>query len=266
MTASMQFRERLYRIIDENNKETFAARLFDQALAALILLNVLAIVLESFPSIWEDYSRWFVGFEYFSVIVFTLEYTLRLSTADLKYKGMGKGRARIRYVFSTVAIVDLLAVLPAYLPLLFPIDLRVIRVLRLMRIARLFKLGRYTMALQLITLVVKEKRNELNTTAFLASLLLVVASTLMYYIERDVQPDAFPNIVATLWWAICTLTTVGYGDIVPVTPLGKVISSIIAVLGIGLVALPAGILSASFMDKLNNTKNKGKCPHCGGEL
>jgi len=259
----MHFRERLYRIIDENNKETLAARLFDQSLAALILLNVLAIVLESFPSLWESYSRWFVAFEYFSVAVFTLEYIFRLITADLKYPGIGFRRATIRYLFSAVALIDLLAVLPAYLPLLFPIDLRVIRVLRLFRIARLFKLGRYTLALHLIVQVVKEKRSELNTTAFLAGLLLVVSSTLMYYLERDVQPDAFPNIVATLWWAICTLTTVGYGDVVPVTVGGKIISSIIAILGIGLVALPAGILSASFMDKLNSTKEQEKCPHCG---
>lgn len=155
----MHFRERLYRIIDENNKETLAARLFDQSLAALILLNVLAIVLESFPSLWESYSRWFVAFEYFSVAVFTLEYIFRLITADLKYPGIGFRRATIRYLFSAVALIDLLAVLPAYLPLLFPIDLRVIRVLRLFRIARLFKLGRYTLALHLIVQVVKEKRS-----------------------------------------------------------------------------------------------------------
>lgn len=262
----MHFRERIYRIIDENNKETLAARLFDQALATLILLNVLVIVLESFQSLWDSYSEWFLAFEYFSISIFTLEYLFRLITADLKYPGIGKRRATLRYLFSAVAIIDLLAVLPAYLPIFFSVDMRVIRVLRLMRIARLFKLGRYTKSLHLISLVVQEKRSELNTTAFLASLLLVVSSTLMYYVERDVQPDAFPNIVATLWWAICTLTTVGYGDIVPVTAGGKIISSIIAILGIGLVALPAGILSASFMDKLNNETEKGKCPHCGKDL
>jgi voltage-gated potassium channel len=262
----MHFRERLYRIIDENNKETLAARLFDQALATLILLNVVLIVLESHQSLWDRYSSWFLSFEYFSVGIFTLEYLVRLITADLKYPGFTKGRACIRYIFSTLAIIDLLAVLPAYLPMFFAVDMRVIRVLRLMRIARLFKLGRYTKALHLISVVVQEKRSELFTTAFLAGLLLVVSSTLMYYMERDIQPDAFPNIVATLWWAICTLTTVGYGDVVPVTAGGKIISSIIAILGIGLVALPAGILSASFMDKLKSTPGKQKCPHCGEEF
>ena len=262
----MHLRERIYRIIDENNKETWAARVFDQALATLILLNVFIIVLESHQSLWDHYSAWFLAFEYFSVGVFTLEYVFRLMTADLKYPGLGKGRAAIRYLFSAVAIIDLLAVLPAYLPMFFPVDMRVVRVLRLMRIARLFKLGRYTRSLHLISIVLQEKRSELYTTAFLASLLLVVSSTLMYYVERDVQPDAFPNITSTLWWAICTLTTVGYGDVVPVTTGGKIISSIIAILGIGLVALPAGILSASFMDKLNGSQSKGKCPHCGKEI
>lgn len=262
------FRHRLYTVIDENNKSTPAARFFDNAIALLIFFNVLAIILESFSELNRHYALLFHGFEVFSVVVFSAEYLARLITADLKYPGISVGRATRRYMASPMAIIDLLAVLPAYLHIFAPFDLRILRVLRLLRLLRLFKLKRYMRSLQLIQEVVYEKRAELSATVFVSFIVLVVASTLMYYVEKDVQPKAFPNIVASFWWAICTLTTVGYGDVVPVTVVGKIISSIIAVLGIGLVALPTGILSASFIEKLNHHGNQDKacCPHCGKSL
>jgi voltage-gated potassium channel len=261
-------RHRLYNLIDENNKSTWSARLFDNGIALLIFLNVSAIVLESFDTLHARYADLFHAFELFSIAIFSLEYLARLFTADLKYPELSSPRAVGKYMLSPMALIDLLAVLPAYLHLLIPFDLRILRILRLLRLARLFKLKRYMRSLQLIQEVVTEKRSELTATVFVSFIVLVVSSTLMYYVERDEQPDAFPNIVAAFWWAICTLTTVGYGDIVPVTVGGKIISSIIAVLGIGLVALPTGILSASFVEKLTRKDSDPEqcCPHCGKEI
>lgn len=261
-------RQRLYNLIDENNKSTRSARLFDNGIALLIFLNVSAIVLESFEPLHTRYAAAFHAFELFSIAVFSLEYLARLVTADLKYPQLSTSKAIGTYMLSPMALIDLLAVLPAYLHLLIPFDLRILRILRLLRLARLFKLKRYMRSLQLIQEVVTEKRAELSATVFVSFIVLVVSSTLMYYVERDEQPDAFPNIVAAFWWAICTLTTVGYGDVVPVTVGGKIISSIIAVLGIGLVALPTGILSASFIEKLTRKDGDPEqcCPHCGKEI
>lgn len=261
-------RQHLYDLIDENNKTTPSARLFDNGIALLIFLNVTAIVLESFEPLHARYAQTFHAFELFSIAVFSAEYLARLFTADLKYPKLSPARAVGKYLLSPMAIIDLLAVLPAFLHLLIPFDLRILRILRLLRLARLFKLKRYMRSLQLIQEVITEKRAELSATVFVSFIVLVVSSTLMYYVERDEQPDAFPNIVAAFWWAICTLTTVGYGDVVPATVGGKIISSIIAVLGIGLVALPTGILSASFIEKLNHRKpdEQACCPHCGKEL
>ena len=162
--------------------------------------------------------------------------------------------AVMRFLVSPVGMIDLLAIVPFYLPLLIPVDLRVVRILRLVRFLRLLKLTRYTRSVTAIAAVVRERRHELMVAVFLTALLLMVASTLMYYMESKVQPDAFPNIIASLWWAVATLTTIGYGDVFPVTDLGRLLSGIIAVLGIGLVALPTAIISSGFVEALARDK------------
>ena len=184
----------------------------------------------------------------------------------------------MRFLVSPVGLIDLLAIVPFYLPLLIPVDLRVVRILRLVRFLRLLKLTRYTRSVTAIAAVVRERRHELMVAVFLTSLLLMVASTLMYYMESKVQPDAFPNIIASLWWAVATLTTIGYGDVFPVTGLGRLLSGIIAVLGIGLVALPTAIISSGFVEALARDKAEAAdkqasdavstrfCPHCGKPL
>jgi voltage-gated potassium channel len=165
-----------------------------------------------------------------------------------------------------MALVDLFAILPFYLPFIIPFDLCALRALRLVRLFRLFKMSRYVEALTTLDDVIKAKKEELAVTLAMILILLILASSAMYIAETDAQPDKFPNIPATLWWGVVTLTTIGYGDIYPVTPLGKVIGGLIAFLGIGLFALPAGILAAGFAEEVQKTKRPLICPHCGKEL
>lgn len=226
---------------------------------ALIVLNIIALVLESFKDIRLQYSALLRGLEIFSIIVFTLEYIGRIYVANIKRPG------RKKFIFSFYGIVDLLAIVPFYLPYILNLDLRVLRILRLFRFIRIFKLGRFNNSFRTINLVLSSKKNELLMTVFIAFVLLLISSTLMYYIETDVQPEKFKSIPHAFWWAIATLTTVGYGDVYPITAMGKFLGSFIAIIGIGFVALPTGILSSAFMEKIKKD-DQSQCPHCGKRL
>ena len=267
-------KNRVFQVVEKAKPGDIPSQVFDHSIEALIVLNIVAVILESFSIIKTAYSHLFTTFEIFSVTVFTAEYLLRVWTADLKYPEKTKLKARIAFVCSGMAIIDLLAILPFYVPLTLRIDLRVLRILRLTRILRVLKLGRYSKSLELIGRVLKRSKADLAVTFFVTFLLLLLASSLMYFVENPAQPDKFPNIVASAWWTIITLTTVGYGDVYPVTLLGKILGGIIALLGIGLVALPTGIISSGFMEeiRLNNLKSTSIsqkpmiCPHCGKAL
>src|SRR5688572_7999302 len=158
-----------------------------------------------------------------------------------------------------MAIVDLLAVAPFYLAFIH-LDLRVLRALRLFRV---LKLTRYSRSLQMLASVLRAKRGELAVTLFAIVLALLMASSLIYYVERDHQPDKFESIPAAMWWGVATLSTVGYGDVYPITALGKLIGALVALLGIGLFALPAGILGSGFIEEIQRSRTKAICPHCG---
>jgi voltage-gated potassium channel len=253
-------KQRVFEIIEKADDGDVSSKVFDWVILILIVLNVLSIIIMSFDNIAAEFGTELYYFEVFSVIVFSIEYLLRMWTADLKYPQYGPVKSRVRLAFSFMAIIDLLAILPFYLPLIVVIDLRFLRMFRLARIFRIFKLNRYSKALNHITKVIKDKKEELLTSVFIMLFIIVLSSTLIYFIEHDMQPEAFPNIVASFWWAICTLTTVGYGDVYPITLAGKVLASIIAVSGIGLVALPTGIISSGFMDHISSDT---VCPHCG---
>ncbi len=225
----------------------------------LILFNVIAIISESDQNIRQDYQYLFSVFEVFSIIVFTIEYILRVIASPPKLK----------FIFSPMGIIDLISILPFYFPFIFSLDLRVLRILRLFRLLRVFKLIRYSKSLQLITDVLVETKAELAVTIFFAFILLLLSSTLMYYVENFAQPEKFSSIIESLWWAVATLTTVGYGDVYPITGLGKFLSAIIAIIGIGFIALPTGIISSAFVDKVKEQKGINEsycCPHCGGKL
>ncbi len=276
-----RIKETVFQII-EPSKGSMASKIFDLAIIALIIANTVMVIAETF-NLPKNVLSAINVFEVISVAVFTVEYLLRVWTADLLYPEANAVKARFKYIFSFMALIDLLAILPFYLPLIFPIDLRILRIMRVVRLFRIFKINRYTKALRLIALVFKNKAAQLVSSVFVVGLLLIIASVLMYNIETEAQPDAFSNAFETMWWAVSTLTTVGYGDVYPITAAGKVLSTIIAFLGIGLVAVPTGIITAGFTEivgkeeqakkseeKLSSQQNqtdcKSYCPYCGHKL
>lgn len=237
---------------------------------SLIIINVIALILQTNKTLQRDYFIIFEVIEYLSIILFSIEYVLRLWIANLDKNITSRfGSKRLGYLFSGYGIIDLIAILPFYLPLFISFDLRIIRILRLLRILRILKLSKYSKSLKVIKSVLKDTKPQLVVTIFIAWILLILASTLMFYAENDAQPDKFSSIADSLWWAVATLTTVGYGDIYPITPLGKILSAIIALIGIGFIALPTGILSSSFIENLQSKKEKTKlckCPNCGNKF
>ena len=240
------FKLRVFEIISKADEGDRLSRAFDTFIMILIGLSVVSIVLESFPQIAVRYYRLLDGFETFTVIVFTIEYLLRIWTADMLYKK--SKHPYLKYIFSAMAIIDLLAIVPYYLPF-FSADLRFLRMMRLLRmfrILRVLKLGRYFDALQVIFRVIKTSAPQLIMSVAVCLFVMLFSAIVMYSVEYSVQPQQFPNVIATLWWAICTLTTVGYGDVYPITPVGKIFASIISLVGIGIIAIPTGIIAAGF--------------------
>jgi voltage-gated potassium channel len=260
-------KQQIYRVVEKGSHGNRKYRIFDVAIMILIALNVIAIIIESIPEYYERAGGFLDAFELFSVIVFSIEYLLRIYISDMTHPSGGRFKSMQKFIFSTYGIIDLMAILPFYLPFLIRLDLRFLRILRLLRFIRIFKAARYNKSLSLIVTVIEEKKSELIMTGLLATIVLVIASFLMFYIEGEAQPDKFPNIPAAFWWAIATLTTVGYGDIVPVTALGRFISGIIAVLGIGIIALPTGMISAGFRERIKKPgDSEERCPHCNERL
>ncbi|MFK7810070.1 MAG: ion transporter [Saprospiraceae bacterium] len=268
----MPLKQKIHHLINESKKEKHPAnKAIKLFIISLIILSTIQIILESYEDINQQYHRHFEFFEVITVIVFTMEYLLRIWTADLRYPELTQAKARKKFIFSTFGVIDLLAILPFYLPFFFKFDLRFVRILRVVRLLRILKLSRYNQSLKLVIDVFKEKSYDLGITFLVTAILILMSSALMYNVEHDVQPDKFPNIVETFWWSIATLTTIGYGDVYPVTGWGKLLSGIIAMLGIGLVALPTGILSSGFIDKVQSKpRRKSKkidcCPNCGFNL
>ncbi|HMS43435.1 MAG TPA: ion transporter [Pyrinomonadaceae bacterium] len=260
----------VYDILVETDDNETIDRIVAIFLMILILLNTIAVVLETVESINQQYAWHFHALEVFSVVVFTLEYVLRLWIAPLEKRFSGRF-GRVRYAFTIFALIDLVAILPFYLPLLFPMDLLVIRFLRVFRLFRLFKLNRYARSLNTLDDIIRNKKEELFVTLAMLVMLLLFASSLMYLVENEAQPDKFPDIPTAMWWGIVTLTTVGYGDAFPITPLGKILGGIVAILGIALFAIPTGIFAAGFNEELEKIRLKDKlkcptCPHCDGDI
>ena len=263
---TMTSEKRVWEILEAAGAGDKLSKTFDIFILSLIFLNVVAVIVGTVQSIQEDYSAILNQFEVFSVVVFTIEYLARIFCCVVKKNYSKAIRGRLRFMVLPMSLVDLFAILPFYLPFI-GVDLRFIRILRLLRIVRVAKIGRYYSSLNLIVRVIRSKKEELILTSALMMMLLVMSSSLIYYCENPAQPELFPNIPATLWWSVITLTTVGYGDVYPVTTLGKFLASIIAILGIGMFALPTGILGAGFVEEIQKRKSKGhRCPHCGKEI
>lgn len=265
------WRQRVFEILEVADAGDRASQIFDISLLVLILANLVVITLETVEGLTTQYRTYFEICEIVSISIFTVEYLLRVwsctASPDFRHPLVG----RIKFLFTPLAIIDLMALTPFYLPLLIPIDIRFIRFVRLLRVLRLFKLSRYFQSFQVLGNILKSKRDELLVTLMGVFGLLWLASTMMYFIEHDAQPEAFANIPATMWWGVATLTTVGYGDIYPVTTAGRVLGSVISILGIGLFALPTGILASGFTEELDRRKQlpspePSTCPHCGKPL
>jgi voltage-gated potassium channel len=249
----------------------------DFLLILMILGSVVIVVLQSMPEMAE-HDRLLDEAERWCVYFFTLEYLLRVWTSvELdRYAGKSAWRARLKYLMSPMALVDLASILPFYVAAFADANTVVIRLLRIFRLIRVVKFGRYHSSMGMLARVVKSRREEMLISIMLVLALVVIASTLVYAVERDAQPKAFPSIPAAMWWGVVTMTTVGYGDVYPITPAGKFIAGVSVLLGVGLFALPAGILSGGFAEELARRRaaeaaaataaHPSKCPHCGKDL
>lgn len=256
---------RLWEILEPARPGDRLSRAFDFFILALIALNVAATVAESVASLYARYGRALDAFELASLVVFSLEYFARVVSCVVDPRFASPVRGRVRFVLTPLAIVDLLVILPFLTPWL-QADFRCLRALRLLRVLRVARMTRYVSALRLLGTVARAKREELYLTTALMGLLLVMSSSLMYQVEHRAQPESFPSIPATMWWAVETLSTVGYGDVVPSTPAGRVLGAVVAILGIGFFALPTGILGSGFVEELQRRKKAATCPHCGKPL
>jgi len=261
----MSLKHRTYQALETSTTSSPLIRAFHAVIMLLIALNVLAVILETVASLAVPYHLYFKVFEIISVVIFTIEYGLRLwsCTTDPNYRHPIMGR--LKFAIKPLNLIDLITILPFYVPFYLTMDTRFVRALRLVRLARVFKFGRYSEAFRTFANVLNSKKEELFTTMFITVIMLIVSSSLMYFVEHEAQPDKFSSIPAAMWWGVSALTTVGYGDVYPITPLGRFLGMIVALLGIGIFALPPGILGAGFIDEIQ--RNRGEqvqyCPHCG---
>lgn len=257
MTGIEKLERSLYYIVDEKDESNKLSKSFNYFLMILITLSVGEMALETDDSIFVPYRKYFNIFDIFTVMVFSVEYFIRILTAHLDPVNDGKTRWQsIRsYMFSFAGIVDLVSILPFYLTFT-KIDLRVLRMIRLLRFFRVFKITRYNNSMKLVADVIRDKSSEIGVIMGLIIIIMIISSFIMFYAEHDAQPEQFPNVLGCLWWAVVTMTTIGYGDVYPITLVGKIVGSTMALLGIGLVAMPTGIISAGFLEKVNERKDK----------
>lgn len=247
----MDLKKKIYHLLEDPNPDETGLKL-RLAIQILILCNILSVILESVDTISAGYSFFFHGFEVFSVGVFSLEYLARL------WSCIEGGKKRLKFLLSPYALVDLAAILPFYIAL-FAIDLRFLRALRLFRFARIAKMTRYWAALTLFWHVVQRKKEELASTFLIFFVFLIISSGLVYFAERGEENTLFTSIPAAMWWGIATMTTVGYGDIVPTTFMGKLIGGLTSIIGVIIFAIFAGVAVTGFSEEFKKRKvNKSR--------
>lgn len=272
MSSSRTLRARLYALVEVPPDQTGRATLdwFDLVIGSLIVVSVILAVLTTVPSIDAAAGGVLEVVEYTFACIFAGEYLMRLWTCVENPRFAHPVLGRLKFIFSPLAIVDLLSFLPTLYPLTSA-NLAVLRVARLLRVLRVLKLGRYSRALTTLGRVLSSRRAELAAMGIATMLVLLVAATLMYYLEHEAQPERFSSIPESMWWAIVTLTTIGYGDAYPITSLGKAVGGVVALCGIGVVALPTAIIAQAFAEELRGQKSGSPsksdqhfaCPHCG---
>lgn len=248
--------------------ETKWDKIINGFIIILIILNVIAVILETVQPIHDAHKELFRIFDLVSVIIFSIEYLLRLWSCnhDPRYRHSIYGR--LRFIFSTDGLIDLLAILPFYVHVFVGLDLRMLRILRLLRFLRLFRLTAYMKSAKMVKNVFVNRASELKLSLVLIIFLIIIAASLLYFAEHNAQPKVFSSIPATFWWAVVTVTSVGYGDMVPITMLGKILTGVITLSGLAIFALPAGIITSGFLEEMRKAKNHKThiCPHCGEDI
>jgi voltage-gated potassium channel len=248
-------RQRAFEILEKSKIGDRPSFIADCFIVSCIILGSWAVILETIPGLENKYGWLFSATEIFVVTIFTVEYFLRLwaSAEARRESDQSSWRARLRFVFSPLSIVDLLAIVPSYISFIFPIDIGFMRALRLLR---LVKLGHYFPTLRILNTILVNEARSLVSILFVVMLMLGIASSGIYAFERDAQPEVFSSIPAAMWWALATLTTVGYGDVTPITIGGKIFAGFVIIVGIGIVALPAGLLASAFSDELKRRQKR----------
>ena len=250
-TTWYTLRKFVYNNLHNEDYETKFSRAINYFLILLIIGNAAAVLLESVNDIYQSYSVFFDFFEYFSILIFSIEYLLRFWSIAEDNPFHSAWNNRLHWLKSGAALIDLLAILPAYINFWVPIDLRFLRILRLIG---LLKLTRYFVSLQILLRVIEREKGSFQAVIFILSIMIMMAAASIYVVESQAQPEVFTSIPASMWWAVVTLTTVGYGDVTPITPLGRFLGALITILGVGLAALPAGILATGLTHELEQRK------------
>ena len=254
-------KKRLSEIIEVGSSTDFISRLYDVINSLAIVVNLTVSIVYTFEELRSRYGGWLVGVEAATVAFFAVDYCLRLWTAQCLHPKLPPLRGTLKYVFSFSGLVDLLSFLPYYLPIFFPSGTVAFRMFRVMRIFRLFRVNAYYDSLNVITQVIASKRQQLMSSVFIILVLMLASSLCMYSLEHEAQPEVFTNAFSGIWWSVSTLLTVGYGDIYPITTVGKLFGIIISFLGVGMVAIPTGIISAGFVDQYSRIKRLSEYAH-----
>ncbi len=249
--------EKIFRMVSVGIIDEPVNQFYDVLSTAALLVNLTATIMNTFDNLNERYGPVLTAIEAVTVFFFAVDYVLRILSARCLYPDRTEWKAILKYVLSFAGIVDIMSFLPYYLPVFFPAGTAAFRMFRVMRIMRLFRINAYYDSLNVITEVIISKKQQLLSSVFIIIVLMIASSLCMYSLEHNAQPDIFENAFSGIWWSVSTLLTVGYGDIYAITPLGRVFSIFITFLGVGIVAIPTGIISAGFVEQYQRLKDMG---------
>lgn len=261
-----RLQQRLFEVLESPPSGDKISRAVNRVLLWLIVANIAAVVLESVGTLQTRYQVAFQVFERASLALFVLEYLSRIWVSICCERFSHPITGRLKYICSPLALIDLAAILPS-LVTGFAFDFRFLRALRVLRMVRIWKLARYSRSLQIVRSVLKETANQMTAVAAILAVIIIVSAGLMYAVEHPAQPEAFSSVLASMWWTLETLTMINYGDMAPITPLGKFLGVMIGLIGVGMFAMPAGILAGAFIDELKKrSQDKRCCPSCGASV
>ena len=255
-----KLKKRIFEIIQIGQRSDFPSRAFDIILVIIIVLNILVLILETFD-FSEAFLKMLHTIEMVTVIIFGIEYLLRIWTSEHLYPNVSRGKALLKFLLSYDGIVDLLTIIPAF----FLSGFSALRMLRVVRIFHLFRINNTYDSFNVITAVIKEKKNQIFSSLFIVIVLMFASSLCMYSVENAAQPEVFDNAFSGMWWSISTILTVGYGDIYPITILGRILAILIAILGVGVVAIPTGIISAGFVEHYTKVQDTNAAPNMNAD-